>query len=105
MDIIYRYYHAVPIPQNKKAKEKIEYWRRQQKNKKLIKDNSSTHPGKDEEENSSTHRSVPPNVVIVGIDSMSRLSFQRNMPNTRDFLKEIGAIEMLGYTKCKSIIL
>ncbi|ODN02078.1 hypothetical protein Ocin01_04570 [Orchesella cincta] len=42
---------------------------------------------------------VPPNVVLLGIDSMSRLSFQRNMKKTRQYLQEIGAVEMLGYTK------
>lgn len=44
-------------------------------------------------------KTAPPNVVLLGIDSMSRLSFQRNMKKTRMYLQEIGAVEMLGYTK------
>ncbi|XP_021950524.1 uncharacterized protein LOC110847822 [Folsomia candida] len=42
---------------------------------------------------------LPPNVLIFGLDSTSRLNFRRNMFETRRFLENIGAVEMLGYTK------
>jgi hypothetical protein len=71
-DIVYRYFHAVPlIPPGEKSIN-------------LIKSSSDK-----------------PNVLLLGIDSLSRLSFHRNMPETREVLESLGAIEMLGYTKCK----
>ncbi|VVC99869.1 unnamed protein product [Leptidea sinapis] len=39
------------------------------------------------------------NVVIMGIDAVSRLNFHRTMPNTLKFLKDNGAVELLGYNK------
>ena len=39
-------------------------------------------------------------VIMVGVDSVSRLNFVRQMPNTRRFLlKNLSAIELLGYNK------
>lgn len=61
-------------------------------------DNLHTKEPKSSQEKKELHK-VPPNVVLLGIDSMSRLSFQRNMKKTRKYLQEIGAVEMLGYTK------
>ena len=41
-----------------------------------------------------------PNVIIVGVDSVSRLNFIRQMPNTRRFLlNNLSAVELLGYNK------
>lgn len=39
------------------------------------------------------------NIVIVGIDSVSRLSLRRTMPSTLDYLKKNNWIEMNGYNK------
>ncbi|XP_031351112.1 uncharacterized protein LOC116176608 isoform X2 [Photinus pyralis] len=39
------------------------------------------------------------NVLIIGLDSVSRLNFHRQMPNTAQTLQSIGAIEFLGYNK------
>ncbi|XP_026726962.1 uncharacterized protein LOC113493268 [Trichoplusia ni] len=39
------------------------------------------------------------NVLILGIESMSRLNFHRTMPLTANFLKDKGMIELLGYNK------
>ncbi|XP_053380737.1 uncharacterized protein LOC123548074 [Mercenaria mercenaria] len=40
------------------------------------------------------------NVMLVGIDSLSRLSFMRQMVKTRAFLKEnLSAFDMMGYNK------
>nr|KAG5692201.1 hypothetical protein BaRGS_008747 [Batillaria attramentaria] len=40
------------------------------------------------------------NVQMVGVDSVSRLNFMRQMPRTREFLlNELNAVEMLGYNK------
>ncbi|XP_034828024.1 uncharacterized protein [Maniola hyperantus] len=39
------------------------------------------------------------NVIVMGIDAVSRLNFYRTMPNTLTFLKEHSAIELLGYNK------
>lgn len=39
------------------------------------------------------------NVIVMGIDAISRLNFYRTMPKTLAFLKRKGAIELLGYNK------
>ncbi|KAK7096800.1 uncharacterized protein [Littorina saxatilis] len=49
-------------------------------------------------------RSVAPREVLsvqmVGVDSVSRLNFMRQMPRTRDYLlNHLHAVEMLGYNK------
>ncbi|XP_076184118.1 uncharacterized protein LOC143155365 [Ptiloglossa arizonensis] len=38
-------------------------------------------------------------LLIVGLDSVSRLNFHRMMPKTIEALQKLGAVEMLGYTK------
>jgi hypothetical protein len=80
LDVVYRYFHAIPIP-SKRIMEKS----------KRMKKNAYKSPNVPK----------PPHVLLLGIDSMSKLSFQRNMKRTRKALIEIGAHEMLGYTKCK----
>ncbi|CAG7829228.1 unnamed protein product [Allacma fusca] len=40
-----------------------------------------------------------PNVVIIGLDSVSRFHFHTLMPKTKQALDELGSIEMLGYMK------
>ncbi|XP_035446766.2 uncharacterized protein LOC118273736 isoform X2 [Spodoptera frugiperda] len=39
------------------------------------------------------------NVIIMGMDSISRLNLYRTMPKTLAYLKDKGAIELLGYNK------
>lgn len=39
------------------------------------------------------------NVIVMGIDAISRLNFYRTMPKTLAYLKQKGAIELLGYNK------
>ncbi|XP_041356759.1 uncharacterized protein LOC121373967 isoform X1 [Gigantopelta aegis] len=40
------------------------------------------------------------NVMMIGVDSVSRLNLMRQMPRTREFLlRNLSAVEMLGYTK------
>ncbi|CAG7729635.1 unnamed protein product, partial [Allacma fusca] len=41
----------------------------------------------------------PPSVLIVGIDSISRMHMYRSLPKTKLFLEENDFIEMKGYTK------
>ncbi|XP_019866857.2 uncharacterized protein LOC109595871 [Aethina tumida] len=41
----------------------------------------------------------PLNVLIVGLDAVSRLNLHRQMPKTVDYLHRIGSIELLGYNK------
>jgi len=42
---------------------------------------------------------LPPNILLIGQDSTSRLNFRRNMINTMQVLESLGAVEMLGYVK------
>ncbi|XP_046384897.1 uncharacterized protein LOC124155226 [Ischnura elegans] len=39
------------------------------------------------------------NVLILGMDAVSRLNFHRQMPKTKEVLENLGANEILGYTK------
>nr|XP_023021582.1 uncharacterized protein LOC111509955 isoform X1 [Leptinotarsa decemlineata] len=39
------------------------------------------------------------NILVIGLDSVSRLNLHRQMPKTVDYLKQIGVVEMLGYNK------
>ncbi|KAF2881134.1 hypothetical protein ILUMI_25045 [Ignelater luminosus] len=39
------------------------------------------------------------NVLIIGVDAVSRLNLHRQMPKTVQILKDINAIEFLGYNK------
>ncbi|KAL7739162.1 hypothetical protein ACLKA6_010383 [Drosophila palustris] len=48
-----------------------------------------------DEERSRSH----PNVLLLGIDAMSQVNFQRTMPLTAQFVRQPGWYEMLGYNK------
>lgn len=39
------------------------------------------------------------NVLVLGIDAVSRLNFYRTMPNTANYLRKKGAVEFKGYNK------
>ncbi|XP_047987752.1 uncharacterized protein LOC125227469 [Leguminivora glycinivorella] len=39
------------------------------------------------------------NVIVLGVDSVSRLNFERTMPKTAKFLTDRGAIQLKGYNK------
>ncbi|PSN54186.1 hypothetical protein C0J52_03529 [Blattella germanica] len=39
------------------------------------------------------------NVLIIGLDAVSRLNFHRHLKKSLGLLKELGAIELLGYNK------
>lgn len=42
-------------------------------------------------------------ILIVGADSVSRSNLLRQMPQTVELLKDIGAIDMLGYNKVRTM--
>ncbi|XP_063366681.1 uncharacterized protein LOC134655154 [Cydia amplana] len=44
-------------------------------------------------------KDLPYNVLILGIDSVSRLNFHRTMPKTAAFIKYLDAVELYGYNK------
>ena len=91
-DILYREFHAIPHhPKNSETEKKIKFWAKKKK--------SQFTTSSDRKDSNQGSIEKPPNVVIVGIDSMSRLSFHRNMPKTKKVLEDLGAYEMLGYTK------
>ena len=78
-DVQYKYYHSF-FPRNKSADVLF--------HKRYIKHIS---------ENPTTERL---NVIMLGIDSLSRLTSVRQMKKTRQYMKEtLGAIEMTGYNK------
>lgn len=41
----------------------------------------------------------PPSIIILGVDTVSRLNSLRNFKKSLSVLRSIGAIEMKGYTK------
>ncbi|CAG7721958.1 unnamed protein product [Allacma fusca] len=74
-DVLYRQYHALFQPhKNANTTRKIKRWK-------------------------TSEKEAPPNVFILGIDSMSSANFGRTMPKTKQVLKDLGAREFLGYTK------
>jgi hypothetical protein len=42
---------------------------------------------------------APPNILIIGQDSTTRLNFRRHMTQTLKILESLGAVEMMGYTR------
>ncbi|XP_020804809.1 uncharacterized protein LOC110181412 [Drosophila serrata] len=44
-----------------------------------------------------------PSVLILGLDSISRMNFKRSMPKTAEFVKQEGWYEMEGYNKMGDI--
>jgi len=88
--VTYRAFHASAITGahgKSQVRKKISYWKKQDE---LYKESK---------ENEKVARSRPPNVLIVGLDSTSRLNFRRYMTKTLALLERIGAVEMFGFTK------
>ncbi|XP_076686233.1 uncharacterized protein LOC143378378 isoform X2 [Andrena cerasifolii] len=73
-EVIYKDYHAF-LPRFRSVEEKLEKVR------------------------ATSSRTERLSLLIVGLDSISRLNFHRMMPKTVQALKNLGAAEMLGYTK------
>ncbi|CAG7824215.1 unnamed protein product, partial [Allacma fusca] len=74
-DVLYHQYHALFQPEkNAKTTSKINRWK-------------------------NIEKEAPPNVFILGIDSMSNANFGRTMPKTKQVLKDLGALEIPSYTK------
>jgi len=86
--LTYRAFHGSAItgtPGKHQVKKKISHWKKQDEESR--------------EEKETLVRRRPPNVLIVGLDSTSRLNFRRYMTKTLALLERIGAVEMLGFTK------
>lgn len=49
--------------------------------------------------NGNQNKKLSYNILMMGIDAVSRLNLHRTMPKTVDYLKNLGAIELLGYNK------
>ncbi|XP_023162570.2 uncharacterized protein LOC111593784 [Drosophila hydei] len=49
------------------------------------------------EKNDEERSRINPSVIMLGIDSMSQMNFQRTMPLTAQFVRQLGWYEMLGY--------
>lgn len=81
----YEKFHAIPVLTNPEIQSKINFWKNCT-SQKLCRTSFS---------------SVPPNVLVIGIGSTSRLNFRRFMNRTVNFLTKLGAVEMMGYSKGK----
>lgn len=63
-------------------------------------ENNSAANEPDESVDDETKKTTPMSVMIMGLDSLSRLNFHRRMNDTVDFLlNELRAIELFGYNK------
>ncbi|XP_021943412.1 uncharacterized protein LOC110842020 isoform X2 [Folsomia candida] len=80
------FFPLVPSPRNLSpgTKTKAKFWDEQK-----LKSNP----------NKKTSSIFPPSVLVIGIDSISRLHMIRSMPRTKEFLTANGFTEMKGYTK------
>ncbi|KAJ9574151.1 hypothetical protein L9F63_008484, partial [Diploptera punctata] len=50
-------------------------------------------------QNIAEHTNTSYNLLLVGMDAVSRLNFHRQLPNTINTLNNLGMIELLGYNK------
>ncbi len=78
---IHTHFHLIAVlPNNDKPlQNKLEYWK---------------------ERSRTSNDSLPPNVLIIGLDSTSRLNFRRMLPGVVSLLKnDLQAVELKGYTK------
>jgi len=75
MDTVYREFHAIPLLARESSKEKLKKWTNK---------NESNRP---------------PNIVMIGIDSISRMNFHRSFNETLLELQKLDSVELLGYTK------
>ncbi|XP_057325830.1 uncharacterized protein LOC130667915 [Microplitis mediator] len=85
---IYRDYHFF-VPRKPLVEERCHIAEKKQKEKEK-ENNTST-----DDNNNDNHLSI----LILGLDSVSRMNFHRMMPKTVKTLKSMGAIEMMGYNK------
>ncbi|XP_026843016.1 uncharacterized protein LOC113565390 isoform X3 [Drosophila persimilis] len=42
---------------------------------------------------------IQPSVIMLGLDTMSRMNFRRTMPRTAEFVRKLGWFELEGYNK------
>lgn len=85
---VYKNFHLIAKipPGDKILAKKLNYWKK-------CKKESSCKGVKG-------RKGRPPNVLMIGIDSTSRLNFHRHMPHSKAILqRRLGAIEMNGFTK------
>jgi hypothetical protein len=94
--VVYKNFHALALTSPKGVEKVIKRWKLIDEDEEAERKLSSSQipsdkiPGPVER---------PPNVIMIGMDSTSRLNFRRSMFKTRQILEQIGAHEMLGYTK------
>lgn len=77
--VIYINAHAT-VPERKRIRQRLQYWKAQDLKR-----------GDGQER--------PPSVLLIGIDSVSRLNLMRAMPKTYEYLQSHGWFEMAGYNK------
>ncbi|CAG7731387.1 unnamed protein product, partial [Allacma fusca] len=90
-DIKLKEYIASVVPpeiHTNKTRAKVEYWHGER-----------VDSGEDDQMEIKKRASLPPNVLILGIDSTSRLHMYRSLKETKEFLMENDFVEMRGYTK------
>lgn len=82
--IKYRGYHAIAQPSRSAVTaNKIKQWETYRED--LRRENKVDTP--------------PPNIIVIGLDTTSRLNLRRNMIKSVETLERLGAVEMKGYTK------
>ncbi|CAG7642277.1 unnamed protein product [Allacma fusca] len=89
--IKFKEYIAAILPpeiHTNKTKAKVEYWRGRR-----------FDSGENDWEEIKSNTSISPSVLILGIDSISRLHMYRSLAKTKEFLDANDFVEMRGYTK------
>lgn len=77
--VIYINAHAT-VSERKRIRQRLNYWKAQDLKR-------------------SDGQERPPSVLLIGIDTVSRLNMMRAMPNTYEYLQTHGWFEMAGYNK------
>lgn len=77
--LVYTNAHAT-VPERKKIRQRLDYWKAQDLKRCGVQER-------------------PPSVLLIGIDTVSRLNLMRAMPKTYEYLQTNGWFEMAGYNK------
>ncbi|XP_034952238.1 uncharacterized protein [Chelonus insularis] len=93
---IYRDYHFF-VPRKPLVEERCHTIRKQQQ--KVQKEKQKKKKAIEKKENNQVNIKNHLSILILGLDSVSRMNFHRMMPKTLETLASFGAIEMMGYNK------
>lgn len=86
------------IQERPDVRERLDHWKLLDRSRNQDRDNVK------ESNTNSNSNSNSPSILMIGIDSVSRVNLIRSMPRTAKYLYENNWFEMAGYNKVISVI-